>query len=268
MDENAWVATLRPYRLDANLPTPLYDQIYLVLRERIKSGRIGPYSLLPSEPALCRVFGVSAITIKRALKELVNEGLVARYQGRGTYVSGAQPLPVVIASFDDLADSPQIEGFETTLELLEVAVVPAPDEIATALKLANGAGVQRAVRRCRVAGSPLAYLVTFVPLHIANLYTDEDLATTPMEPLFARIGVPMRGSEEWLSSTAAAPHIASALETAIGAPLLKLQRLIGGPRGELVQILIGYYHPDRFRYRIRTRRRRTQKADKIEATGA
>src|SRR5271170_3793942 len=76
-----------PVRLvDARLPTPLYHQVYLVLRDKIVSGACGADGLLPGEPALTRQFGVSRITVKRALDDLAAEGLVRRGRGLGTRV--------------------------------------------------------------------------------------------------------------------------------------------------------------------------------------
>src|SRR5258708_14342927 len=76
-----------PARLAPALRTPLYHQIYILLREQIMSGTYGDDALLPTEFSLARTYGVSRITAKRALDELKAEGLVERRRGRGTSVA-------------------------------------------------------------------------------------------------------------------------------------------------------------------------------------
>ena len=72
------------------LPLPKYHQIYLVLREQLHEGRFAQG--LPGELALMRQFGVARVTVRRALQELADEGLIAREPGRGTRpVTAAAP---------------------------------------------------------------------------------------------------------------------------------------------------------------------------------
>lgn len=248
---------MQPSLLDESLPTPLYHQIYLILRDRIKRGEIAAHSMLPGEQELSRLFGVSRITVKRALKELGADGLVTRHRGRGTIVAGGVALPVVNASFDNLIESLYVMGLETDVELLEVATVRAPAEVAQALDLPAGCDVQRIVRRRRLSATPFSYLQTYVPLHIAKLYSETELATTPMMTLLEKIGYRVHDVEQWISATAAEPIVAAALETDVGAPLLSIERIVRGAGGRPLQILFAHYHPDRFRYHIRTRQRKT-----------
>ena len=76
--------------VDDQLRTPLYHQIYLVLRDKIVDGVFGANDIVPGEQEVVRQFGVSRITAKRALDELAASGLVVRERGRGTRVSGLQ----------------------------------------------------------------------------------------------------------------------------------------------------------------------------------
>ena len=68
-------------KVDEGLPTPLYHQIYLVLRNKIIDGEFVDGDLLPGEERTARSCGVSRITAKRALNELAEDGLVVRERG-------------------------------------------------------------------------------------------------------------------------------------------------------------------------------------------
>ncbi|WP_373019000.1 GntR family transcriptional regulator [Muriicola sp.] len=91
--------------MDESLRTPLYHQIYLILRDEILNGRYGKDALLPGEQELGKIFGVSRITAKRALDELAVAGLVVRERGRGTRVRFVPPSPPVYSSVEGLLEN-------------------------------------------------------------------------------------------------------------------------------------------------------------------
>jgi len=72
--------------LDQNAATPLYEQLKLAIREGIKTGQFQPGTRLPSEAELEKLYDVSRITVRRAVKELCEEEILARKQGKGTFV--------------------------------------------------------------------------------------------------------------------------------------------------------------------------------------
>ncbi len=89
------------YQTDPDNPLPLYYQVYASLRERIESGEYEPGSSLPAERQLVKDYGVSRITIVKAMDTLEREGFVERQQGRGTFVleqsaeeATAQPIAI------------------------------------------------------------------------------------------------------------------------------------------------------------------------------
>lgn len=247
---------LNPRLIDESLPTPLYHQIYLLIRERIISGALQAGALIEGEQEMAKLLGVSRITVKRALNDLAAEGLVKRHRGRGTIVADGAALPVVVSSFDSLIESLQQLGLQTELELVEVAEVAADTKVAERLDLKLKTIVQRAVRLRRLNGEPFSYLVTYTPLAIASLYTEAELASTPMLTLLERAGGLAQEAELWITAVAAGAAEASALAVAAGAPLLKIDRVMRGPRHRPVQFIEVQYRPDRFHYHVRSQRRR------------
>ena len=242
-------------QLDESLPTPLYHQIYLVIRERIRRGDLVAGSTLPGEQDLARAFRVSRITVKRALNELAGDRLVTRHRGRGTIVAGDAVLPMVRASFDNLLESLKIMGYETELELLEVRDIAADAVVAERLNISPGEPVQLAVRLRKLKGEPFSHLVTYVPADIAARYTQDELASTPLLVLLERAGAAITEAEQWIGAAAAEPQIAAALQVNSGSPLLKIERVMRAARGRPVQFICGHYRPDRFQYHFTTHRR-------------
>jgi GntR family transcriptional regulator len=243
-----------PHLVDENLPTPLYHQIYLMLRERIVSGRLPVGALLDGEQEMAKRLGVSRITVKRALNELAARGLVERQRGRGTTVAGGAVMPLVASSFDTLLESLERMGLQTEVELLDVGEEAAGERVADRLELRPLTPVQRAVRLRKLNAEPFSYLVNYIPVDIAAGFPKSDLATASMLTLLERAGAPAQEAEQWITAVGASAEIAGWLGVSPGEPLLKIDRVMRGPRRRPVQFIEVYYRPDRYHYHFRAQK--------------
>lgn len=235
---------------DERLLTPLYHQVYLVLRDEIVSGTYGLDGLLPAEQELSRLFSVSRITIKRALDDLAAQGFVSRRRGHGTRVIkriGGRPVP---GNMVGLVENLLEMGLETKVALLEFGYVLPPDGIRRLLGLAEGERAQRAVRVRRHEGVPFSYLTTHVPEAIGRAYGREDLAAKPLLALLERSGVVVESADQVLSARLADPAVASHLSIEVGSPLLSLTRVVYDPQRRPVEHIHALYRPDRYEYRM------------------
>ena len=119
---------------------PLYERIKGALREAILSGQAAPDTLLPSEAALCEQFGASRITVRQALADLQNEGLIFRRHGKGTFVSAPKAFQNVTA-LQGFAEAMSAQGHNIHNRVLRLETVPAPVDVSQALQLAPGTPV-------------------------------------------------------------------------------------------------------------------------------
>ena len=131
--------------IDDRLKTPLYHQIFLILRGQIEEGRLGPGALVPGEEELARQFHVSRITARRALAELAAEGLVTRGRGRGTHVMPRNEPPPLRAGVEGLLENLFAMGLKTRVTLVEFNFEPAAPDVAAALQIRAGEEVQHAL---------------------------------------------------------------------------------------------------------------------------
>ncbi len=235
--------------VDERLPTPLYHQIYLILRDQISDGTYAHEALLPGEQQLGRMFGVSRITAKRALDEVAAAGLAVRERGRGTRVRLEATTPPIRASVEGLLENLLMMGLKTEVRLLEFAYVNASVEVARALDCAAGGTVQRAVRVRRLEGAPFSHLTTYVPEAIGRSYSRKDLASRPLLALLERSGVTVSGAEQTITATLADTRVAPLLDVAVGSPLLRISRVVRDQRQCPVEYIVGLYRPDRYQYR-------------------
>lgn len=233
-----------------SLPTPLYHQIYLIVRGQISDGKLAAGAQVPGEEELARQFNVSRITARRALAELAAEGLVTRGRGRGTHVTHRNEPPPVRGAVEGLIENLMAMGLKTRVELIDFSYEPATPDVAVALQVAAGTEVQRAVRVRSLEAGPFSHLTTFVPAEIGREFGRKELAREPLLALLERSGVVIGAADQTISATLADTHVAPLLQTAVGAPLLRISRVVHDGKGRPVEYIIGLYRPDRYQFRM------------------
>lgn len=236
--------------IQADLPVPLYHQVNLVLKERIKSGAYAFEETIPSEAELAQEFGVSRITVGRALQELVNEGLVKRRRGAGTTVTfrHSEQTAANIAHFrNTLAEI----ASTTTVRVLEFGYVAADEQVATALTVPVGTTVQRAVRVRSYRDTPFSHLVTYLPESIGLTFTEAELAASSLHALLKRAGHEPAEATQHFTAIKADVQRASVLDILVGEPLLKVERIVRNARKETIEYLHASYVGERYSHTMR-----------------
>ena len=258
--------------VDDRLKTPLYHQIFLILRGQIEEGRLAPGALVPGEEELARQFHVSRITARRALAELAAEGLVTRGRGRGTHVTPRNEPPPIRAGVEGLLENLFAMGLKTRVTLVEFGFEPAAPDVAAALQIRAGEEVQRAVRVRSLEAGPFSYLTTFVPADIGRKFTRRQLEQQPLLSLLELSGVTIDSAVQTISATLADTRVAPLLMTSVGAPLLRISRVVQDRGGRPVEYIVGLYRPDRYQFRmsldrVRGEEQNTWSASVAPATG-
>ena len=108
---------------------PLYSLIASQMEDRISSGRWQEGDRLPPERQLCGDFGVSRATLRQALGELEERGLITRHQGRGTFVTKPR-LQLPIVGVFSIRDAMEARGLRMTTKVLRVATIEASRQLA------------------------------------------------------------------------------------------------------------------------------------------
>ncbi|MFN3313701.1 MAG: GntR family transcriptional regulator [Hyphomonas sp.] len=247
--------------IDEDASTPLYQQIYDLLRAKIISGELGLNMRLPAEQELTEMLGVSRITVKRALNELAMVGFVRRQRGIGTVVTYDAAAPTVKGSFENLIDGLTRMGVETEVQLLDCTMTTASPAICETLEMPKGSAVQRIVRLRRLAGEPFSYLVTYIPADVAEGYPEDELASQSLIKLLEKAGHAPVEAEQTIMAEAAEPAVAANLGVAPGSPLLRIHRIMRDRSGRPVQDITAHYRSDRFQYHMRLTRDTARQKD-------
>ena len=159
--------------LQENTGIPLYVQVVAGLRAKMTAGDYLPGEKIPPESELCREFGVSRITIRRAVKTLVDERLLYTKQGKGTFVNAVKigrRLQKLYSFSEDMREL----GFEPTSRILEQTLAEADDETAALLDLPESDRLVNRIARVRMANKiPILIERTFIPHYLCPDLLDQ-----------------------------------------------------------------------------------------------
>ena len=205
--------------------TALHRQIFLVLRDEISRG-LFPDGALPNEESLCERFGVSRITVRRALSDLAALGVVERRHGRGTFVLGA-PAQLRPAPSLSVIDGLRQTATETVVQVLQVEQAVPPRDVGLLLQLPAGERAMHALRlRINRKGEPAMLTDAWVPAHLGKRATEAALKKKALYEIMMAQGVQFGRVVQEISATVGDPQRAGLLRTEVGGPILKLVRLM------------------------------------------
>jgi GntR family transcriptional regulator len=241
--------TLKPEAQPAQFSrgTSLHRQLFLVLREEISRGLFGKTGALPKEEALGERFGVSRVTVRRALADLAAQGLVESRHGRGTFVRGdrvsvARPKPTL-----GLIDSLRQAASDTQVQVLLVEQSEPPADVIAMLQLAPGVRAVHALRLRRVGDTPVMLSDAWVPVPLGKKVTAAALRKQALYEILLAQGVKFGRVIQEITADISDPDRARLLHTEVGVPLLKVVRVIHDPEGRPVQYITVTMTPERSR---------------------
>ena len=208
---------------------PLHRQLFLVLHDEIARGAIAPGDALPTEQALCDQFGVSRITVRRALADLAEQGYIERRQGVGSFVRQRGPSEAAPAGGSYMDNLRQAQ-FQTSIDVVERDHRIPPATIGDALGLSTPVSTEMLhilrVRRERRTHEPLMVTEAWLPADLAGTLTTSALRRTPLYELLSTAGVVIERMQHEITAEIAGPRNAHLLNTAIGSALIRVNRLV------------------------------------------
>ena len=189
------LTTVQQNPVSAAAGVPLHRQLFLVLHDEIDRGVMAPGDALPTEQTLCDQFGVSRITVRRALADLAELGYIERRQGVGSFVRRHGPADVgdYLGSGRTFMQGLRQTQFETEVDVVELGVRRPPAVIADALEAPGELLQVLRVRRQRRTGEPLIVSDAWLPTVLADAVTEPALRRAPLYQLLSEAGVVVHG---------------------------------------------------------------------------
>ena len=148
---------------------PLYKQLKNALKQNIQKGKYKPDKPLPGERQLIEIYGVSRMTVRQAISELVSEGVLIRRQGSGTFINPKTSERLFLNLYG-LVEELRLSGYEISIELVESGTISPDTAIREELQLPETEDVFSYKRLIRTDGKPMLVTNSFVPMSLRSVF--------------------------------------------------------------------------------------------------
>lgn len=220
---------------------------------RIRSGAWAPGTRLPPERELCELLDVSRVSLRQALAELEDRGLITRHQGRGTFVT-RQRLDADASGFFSVGDALRSRGIVLTTRVISATVIKANDRLAGELDGRIDAPILRLQRLRSADGEPIVLEVSYLPLALLPGLDRVDFAQRSLyDVLREDYGRLVATASETLEPVMLTAHEATLLAVPRGSPALLFRRTTRDRTDVVVEIGEGLLRGDRSRFLIERR---------------
>ncbi len=233
--------------LNRNGPIPLYFQVEQRIEKAIMDGHLPAGARLENEVALGERLNLSRPTIRRAIQDLVDKGLLVRRRGIGTQVvHGRVTRGVELTSlFDDLNQGNQ----KPTTRVLSHTLDKANDTVADRLGVSVGSPVLH-TKRVRIAdGVPVAVLENWLPEQFTDI-SESELSDVGLYEIIRSRGVAIRVAKQKIGARTSNAAEAALLDVDRGTALLTMERAAFDSSGKGIEFGSHYYRPDLYSFEM------------------
>ena len=239
--------------LDRLSSVPMFAQVKKAIGEAVSNGELQPHRRIPSERELATLFGVSRMTIRQALIEMIGEGSLYTRSGKGTYVAERkieQPLQRLTSFTQDMA----ARGLRPSSRLIGADLLPAPIELAHALDIQPGSELVR-IRRLRLADDqPLAIETSHLPHARCPGLLEHDLEGSSLyELLHDRYGLELASAKQTIEAASPTDEERQLLQVPPGVPVLRIHRFTATRDGMVCEFVQSAYRGDRYQLNVELR---------------
>jgi GntR family transcriptional regulator len=231
--------------IDRNSKLPLYHQLYEILRSNIRSGRWKPGDMVPPESELMERHKISRTTIRQVLDMLVNEGLIYRERGRGSFVAHPaleEALVRIISFTDDMRQ----RGRKPSTRVLASELIPAPQDIAERLQIEAGEELAH-LKRLRLADDePMSIEDSYLIHRYCPDILKGDYESGSLREALEENGIRWSHAKQVIRAISATESLAKLLSVQSQAALLFIERISFSQQRIPVEFLRLYYRGDRY----------------------
>lgn len=231
---------------------PLYSKIELDLVSKIRQGEFKPNEPIPTEIELCAIYGVSRITVRRAVERLVAARMIYRRRGVGTFVN--QPDPAAGKSLQLTGHIQDVLTFDKqlTARIFKRGFETPPKSICDAFGIEPDAKLYAISATNSLDGKPYAVTRSFFAQELSEVAPKIKMlgGKTSIQYIEKLTGIRIRSGDQTIAPASAQGVAAAELQLKPGTPILTATRLYFSDGPKPVEAVLVDYHPDRYRFRV------------------
>lgn len=237
---------------DISENTSLYAVVYYEIKKKIELGEYVSGQKLPTERELANMFGVSLITIRRAIQELTDEGFIIKVQGRGTFVEHQKLQRCIDRDFQILGFTTtcQLNGVKASTQILNRGIAGANSKVSRALGVDIKSPTIYLERVCLADNVPIMLEKGwFLPEF--DFMKDEELENSSIIKTLASHGVYIDLASDNIIEVGRADAIVSrSLKLGKGEPIFIISSVLNDKSGRKIYLSVEYIAGNRFRLKL------------------
>lgn len=240
--------------LDDKSPLSLQYQLYSTLFEKISNGSWAEGYQIPSERELCNEYSVSRMTVREAVKSLVQEGYLIRKQGKGTFVS-VPKFEQQLTSYFSLSQEIERRGLQSEFKILEFKKSKPNFAVKEALRLSDTDKVYELIRLRLIGNETFAWEKSIIPEVYLKEASEEEIMENGLYPTISKYSAmsPVEAEEE-VTAINCPNDIADALKLEKNAAVLHITRLTKA-KEHYIEYCESYIHGEKYKYKHMIKRR-------------
>ncbi|MDD5551503.1 MAG: GntR family transcriptional regulator, partial [Candidatus Omnitrophica bacterium] len=169
-------------KINKRIPIPIYYQLKEIISEKIESGELKTGEKVTSENKLSELYQISRMTVRQAIKELIEEGLLYSEKGKGTFVARPK-LKRDLSELTSLTEEMKQSVYRVRTKVLEMEVISASKKVAYKLEIAPGEKVIKIDRLRLIDAQPFFLETSFLPFEICPGLSKDDLNSNSLYSL-------------------------------------------------------------------------------------
>lgn len=237
--------------IDKDIPIPYHYQLRELLRDEITSGRWDLGERLPSERELCEAFQLSRTTIREAIDALVDEGLLRREKGRGTFIAEPKITEKWLGAPDSFTESMQEQGYQIETKVLNLSVIPTPYKVARELRLRSEEPVIVLDRLRTILKEPILVVTSYLPEKLCPSLIEEDFTYNSLYQILRdKYDIQIAHAKRVMEAVAANEIEANLLNVRSGVPLLLIESTAYLEDGTPIEYFKARHRGDRTRFEV------------------
>ena len=230
---------------------PIYFQLEMEIKEIVKG--LNPGDPISSEREFSEKYDISRMTVRQAINNLVNEGILVRKRGKGTFVA-EQKVEQPLSGLTSFSEDMRSRGLKPLTKILSFQQINSDKSIAAKLKIAEGVPVYE-VSRLRLADeSPMALEISYLPANIITDLTEDTVYASLYEYIENELNLQISHATQTLESSLAQKSECSILQIEEGDPVLLIERFSYLQNGEAFEYVKSIYRGDRYKFVIDMKR--------------
>jgi GntR family transcriptional regulator len=238
---------------------PIYSQVERMVMDMIDSGKLSPGQRAPSEREIAETLGISRMTARAAMSNLVADGYLYSVPGKGTFVSNPK-MRQDLMELTSFTEDMRKRGLKPGARLLEIGVTDrASEKVYRRLELSGGEDLIR-IHRLRTAdGEPMCLETSYLPKSYVPWLPEEDLESGSLYRALESHGIELVRAEEHLEATVVRETESELLTVPAGYPALLIERTTYTEGGRPIEYVKSLYRGDRYRFTAMLFKRKARK---------